>query len=321
MNILERARASREAIKINSAGRTRSYKFKVGKTLISLLPLHADIAKPAAERAFEREYGQHYLKNKKGEFIVAVGDRSLTFGEQCPVRDGLVDMIRYGNEIGDDELAELAKNSLARKNILFGVYVHKDTEGKEDGAQLASVSESLFDQFLAIIDEYAAEDLDSILRWDDRLTFIVEREGTTMTDTKYKIYPAAKRQSVNASVMDKAVNIEEYVRAQFTDSVGKALNYIASQTGRSLAGSSLHTALTAPPGSPVVDAPFKVVEPEGDDDDSLLAAAPPRTASAPALAASREVDAEFDEMAPAPAPAPASVSDDDLLAEIDKLAA
>lgn len=321
MNILERAKAQRQSIKETAASRTKAYKFKPGKTLISLLPLHTDLSKSAAEQDFSREYGMHYLKNKKKEFIVAVGDRSLTFGEQCPVRDGLVDMIRYANEIGDDEMAEVAKESLARKNVLFNAFIHQNTEKKEEGAQLVSISESFFDQFLAIIEEYAAEDLESVMRWNERLTFIVEREGTGVNDTKYKVYPAAKRQTIEPTVMAGAVNLDEYIKGQFADSVQKALNFIGQQTGRSLAGSGFAAALTAPVGSGVIDSTARLVAPEEvAEDDDLLAAAPPRNASAPALASSREVDAEFDDMAPAPKPE-TSASDADLLAEIDKLAA
>lgn len=323
MNILERARAQREAIKVSNAGRTKNYKFKPGKTLISLLPLHSALEKPVAERDFNRSFGLHYLKNKKDEFVVAVGDRSITYGDDCPVRNGLVDMIRYGKEIGDDELAEQAQKSLARKSELVGIFVHKNTENKEEGPQLASFSETLFDQFLAIIEEYAAEDLELPLRWNERLTFVVEREGSTMNDTRYKVYPAAKRLSVDSSVMTTAVDIEKYVEAQFAESVAKALTYIGTITGKAVAGSTAAAALTGGVSRPALEAPViegkaRIVEPtepsvEDDEDDMMAAAPPPKKAGAPALASTRTEDAVFEDVP--------TVSDDDLMAEIDKLAA
>lgn len=319
MNVLERARAKREAYKVNQAGRTKTYKFKPGKTLISLLPLHDEVDKPASERNYYREYGMHFIKNRKDEFVVSVGDRSLTYGEDCPVRDGLVDMIRYANSIGDDELAEQAKKSLAKKNVLIGVFVHKNTEGKEEGAQLISISESLHDQFLAVIEEYAAEDLDAPLRWEDRLCFIVEREGTGATDTRYKVLPAAKRMTVEPSVMTSAVGLDEYIKGQFDEAEKKALSYISSITGKSIEGSGAAAALTGGASRPAIAAPKEVTATVVDDDDDLLAAAPPRTSAPPAMAAARAEDAEFEDvMAPATKP---ELSADDLMAEIDRMAA
>lgn len=334
MSILAKVRGQREAIKVNQAGRTRAYKFKPGKTVISLLPLHDDAALPVTEQGFSREFGMHYIKNAKGENIVTVGDRSLCYpGEVCSVRDGLVDMIRYANSIGDDDMAEAAKGSLAKKNVLFNFMVHQDPDGKkEDAPQMAAVSESMYDQLLSILEEYLVEDESALLRWNDRLMFVIEREGTTKNDTKYKIYPAAKRMTISSDVMSKAVNLNEYVQAQFDESVQKALSFIATSTGRAVEGTALAAALTGGvPKAAALAAPAKTVTATVADED-LLAGTTDLTADAPALAASRTEDAVFEEVAPASddltaaaptttaAAAPAA-SADDLLAEIDALAA
>jgi hypothetical protein len=320
ISALERIKQQREAIKLNRAGQTRAYKFKEGKTVISILPGHAD------PEEFFRKFGLHYLKNKKDEFVVAVGDRSICFDEPCVVRDGLVDMIRYANSIGDDDLSESAKKSLARPAYLMNIMVHQDPDKKaEEFPQLANFSESLGDQIFSILEEYLAEGADDLLRWKDRLLFVVERTGTGAKDTKYKVYPAAKRMSVDPSVMAKAVNLEEYVKAQFTDSVNKALTYISTATGRPVSGSAFAAALTAPVGgaTAALEGPVETATVVPSSDEDLLAEAPApaakRVEEAPALAAARTVDAEFEDVTAA-AETPTK-SDDDLLSEIDALAA
>lgn len=306
---LERIKQQREAIKLNRAGQTRAYKFKEGKTVISILPGHEEA------EAFFRKFGMHYIKNKKDDFIVAVGDRSICFEEPCPIRDGLVDMIRYANSVGDDELAESAKKSLAKNSYLMNIMVHQDPDGKaEENPQLANFSESLGDQIFSILEEYLADGADDLLRWNDRLLFVVERTGTTVKDTRYKVYPAAKRKSVEPSVMSKAVNLEEYVRAQFTDSVNKALAYIGTSTGRPVSG-ALAAALTPAPSAAALPSP--AVEPS-DEEDLLAGTSDKRSDASPALEKTHTVDAEFEDVVSKAAP---TVSDDDLLAEIDSLAA
>lgn len=326
MGILDKVKKDRESFKINNAGRTRAYKFKVGKTVISLLPLHSDLDKPVGDRGFTREFGMHYIKNAKGENIVTVGDRSLTFNEDCPIRDGLVDMIRYANSIGDDDMAKAAKESLARKTILFNAVVHQDPDGKKDeGAQLIQFSESLNDQLNSLLEEYLVDDEDALLQWGERLAFIVEREGTGPKDTKYKIMPLPRKVTVDASAMGKAVNLEEYVQAQFDDSVRKALNFIAVSTGRAASGSALAGALTGGAGSsaPALAGPKEVKATVVPEDDDLLAGIPDTPKTGSALDSARTTDAEFEEVKEAPAKTPAATesSTDDLLAEIDALAA
>lgn len=313
LSAIERIRQQREATKLNRAGRTQAYKFKPGKTVISILPGHED------PEAFYRKCGMHYIKSVKDEFIVAVGDRQHTFDESCPVRDGLVDTIRYANSIGDDDLAESAKKSLAKPTFLYNVIVHQDPDKKaEEVPQLVSMSETLNDSLFGILEEYLADGSDDLLRWNDRIAFVVEREGTGQKDTRYKIYPAPKRVSVAPAKLAQAVNLEEFVQAQFTDSVKKALAYISVTTGKAVAGTAFAAALTSVPGSAVSAAALAAPSDDGDllagDDDDLLAESPAaaRVAEAPALASSRTTDAVFEDVAP-------STASDDLLAEIDAL--
>lgn len=326
MNVLEKARQRRQDIKVSQASRAKLFKFKEGKTLVSLLPLHQDAEKPADQREFSRDYGMHYLKDAAGKLIVSVGDASLTYNQDCPVREGLVDMISYANKVGDDDLAKQAKDSLARKNVLMGVYVHKTPEGKEEGAQLVSISESLFDQFLAIIEEYAAEDMDVLMQWDERLTFTVERTGTTATDTRYSVIPAAKRFSVSPTVMERAINLDEYIKGQFDESIQKALNFIGSVTGKSLAGSSAGAALTGGAGksAPALEGPkeSKPYDPAEDPDFApAKAVVDERKAPPAALDKAKIEDAEFEEAAPWEEASASSDEDEDLLAQISALAA
>ena len=320
MNVLEKARARREQHKVNQAGRTKQYKFKEGKTAISLLPLHADIEKPTEQQDYVREYGMHYIKDAKGKMITSVGDRSLTYGETCVVREGLVDLQHYAKDIGDDDLAKQAKDSLAKKSNLIGVYVHKSTEGKEEGPQIISVSDSFLDQMNSVIEEYAADELDVVTRWDNRLVFVVDRVGTTATDTRYTIGAAKNRATVPAATMSKSINLEEYVKAQFDDSIQKALNYIATATGKSVEGSAAAAALTGGAGA----ATKAIAAPKADADDGFDFDVAPSKKDAPtALDKAKVEDAEFEAVTET-APWDEGVGGDDeedLLAQIDALAA
>lgn len=317
-SLLDKIKGKRAAIAENRASMTRAYKFKPGKTAISLLPLHDD----PYENKFFREFGMHYIKNKLGENVVVVGDRSLCFpGETCPVREGLVGLMRHANNIGDDEMANAAKESLGKGGYLIGGMVHQDPDKKaEADPQLFQFSTDLFDKLLSSLEEYLQDGSDDLLRFNQRLMFIVERTGTTKTDTRYSIYPAAKRIDVDPAVMGKAVNIENYVKGQFDASVAKALSYISTAQGKPLAASAFAAALTAAPGSGTKALPATTVA----DDEDLLAAAPAvsekRAAASPALAETRVVDAEFTEVAKTPTPTPSS-SAAALMAEIDDLAA
>lgn len=310
-SLLEQIKGKREQIKQDRAAQTRAYKFKPGKTVISLLPLHSDLEKPEAERGFYRQFGMHFIKNVKGENVVAVGDRSLCFpGQECPVRDGLVEMIRYGNATGDDTLSKIAKESLAKKSYLINGIVHQDPDGKKsDSPELFSFSENLLDQLLSTLEEYLADPGTNVLGWKQRMLFVVEREGTTMTDTRYKIMPLPRKLDVDPSIMTKAVNLEEYVAGQFSD-VPKALSFISTVTGKPVSAAAFAGALTGSTTTPAI-----TKAPAASDDDLLAAA----TTAAPALARSRTEDAKFEEVTPK-TPAP-STSEEDLLNEIDNLAA
>lgn len=321
MSILDKVKQRREQYKVNQAGRAKVYKFKEGKTIISFLPLHEDLTKNPVEQDFVREYGMHYLKDAKGKLIVSVGDASLTYGRDCPVREGLVDMIGYAKEIGDDDLAKQAKDSLARKNILMGVYVHKTPNGEyENTAQIISVSENFFDQLSAILEEHIEEDPSRLLRFDNRIAFIVERTGTTSTDTRYTIIPAGKGQTIPADTMDKAVNLDEYIKGQFDDSIQKALNFIGTVTGKSVAGSAAEAALTGGTTAPKLEGPKTTAKVVEDEEDDFAPAPSKRTAPPSALDKAVVEDAEFTD-APWEGDAATSEEDEDLLAQIAELAA
>jgi hypothetical protein len=320
--LLDKIKGTKQAIAESRAAMTRAYKFKEGKTVISILPLHTDVSKPDDEKDFYVPFGQHYVKNKKGETIVVVGDRSLCFpGEECPVRDGLFDLMRKANEDGDTSMVEVVKESLAKESFLMNVIVHQDPDKKaEEAPQLVSLSKNLFDDLASVLEEYLAADMGQLMRWNDRLLLIVERTGKTKNDTRYKIIPAAAKKTIDPSIMSKAVNLPEYVNGQFNTSVTKALSWLSTALGRSLAGSSIAAALAPAPGTaPALNAP--AAHATESVEDLLATAATPatnaRAAAAPAMDKTMAVDAVFEEV---PAAA-ASSATEDLLAEIDNLAA
>lgn len=243
MSLLDKVKQRREEFQTKKASQTRTYKFKPGKTVISILPLHG------VKDDFTKQYGMHYIKNRAGDFVAAIGDRQITYGEECPVREALMELRRYASNVGDDELANQTNQSLAKPSNLVNVNVHRDPDGKaEDVPQLCAFSDSLMEQIYSILEEYLADDPSKLLRFDDRLALVIEREGTGLKDTRYKVYPAAKAVSVSPDILSKAVNIDEYIAGQFLDGAQKALAYVASVTGKaSIAhNTSMAKALTGP---------------------------------------------------------------------------
>ncbi len=270
-----------QQIKDDNISRTRTHKWAQGDTYFTILPIHGKL-----NGAFWRDYGMHYIKDAKGNLKIAVPDATICAGESiCPVREGILELMNMAYAAGDKTAHEHFKKSLASARPLFNIQILKpnDTTRSYDldgDPVMAELSAQTFESLLSLITEQIIDEDDKLLRWNDRLVFKMTRSGTTVTDTKYILAVPARKMTLNPNIMDKAMNVEDFIHSKFVD-VPKALGWIEFFKGGS-ADAAMEVATTTPSKSTrAITAP----EIATVDDDVVDASFEVRDDSPPAIKA------------------------------------
>lgn len=236
MSFRDRLQAKKQAIADRQSGQQRSYKFLNGKTYFRILPGVSDPAE------FFTEIGIHWIKDpSSGKVVTAIGDRSICFGEACPVRDAINELSRKAHQAGDEEGVKFAKDMMAKpRNFVNAVIVKAPGEFDPSKPVLVEFSEKQFDAILSQIEEFLddiPEDADPSkvgpLSLKEGALFCIERSGHGL-ETRYNIYLTGKSKAVEQSVFEQATDLESFKRAQFGERQNKALSHLSQLLGRDL---------------------------------------------------------------------------------------
>lgn len=290
----DKIRAKRQQIADKSAGQERSYKLSNGKTFFRLLPGVGDLSE------FYQEIGIHWIKDAAGKVITAVGDREICYGEPCPIRQAINRFIEVSAAAEDDVAVKRGKDMLAKSRFYVGVVILKAPgEFTKDKPEIIDLPQSAFDQILSQIEDAIEElpegaDLATVgpFAFATGATFCIEKSGSGL-ETRYNAYIAAtKPQPIKASVMEAAVDLAAFKRAQFDSRTRKALAALGDMIGTDL--TELAGSLAAPAGIRAAALP----KPDADDDI---------------------IDGDIEEIEDAADEVEEPVSDDDILADLDDL--
>lgn len=271
---------------LKGAGRT--IKPKQGQNRYVLLPSW----RGGDDVQFWHDFASHYIKDTADQIQAVYICTSETFGRPCAICDGLAEVQRTQG-VSDPAVAELVKEARASTKYLVNVLaLDSDTP---DVPQVLELGKMAFGNLVNVVEEWAEQVFDP----SNPQIIIVERTGTTTTDTKYTVQPSPKRHTFKSPVTP--INLDDFVAQESEEMQKKALNALRSVTSTALPSGDkprLAAKPVAPKAPSATDADFE------DIPDSVTAPAP------------ADKEAPWQDSKPAAQPA-MSEDLDSLLAEIE----
>lgn len=220
--LLANAKKKKDEIK----NRDATIKPKPGLNRYVLLP---DWNKERSENFFVA-FSQHFIKDYgkltqdgKPEMTVHVC-MSGTFGEECPICDAISEAGRLISSTATDEQIKTLEEAKAGTGYLMNV-LEVDEHGKHDGQPkilqlgklaLGSILEMMEDWGEAIFVEHQVVQ--------------ISREGTGL-NTKYTVLPGSKKIAVDQEVIDRATDLDDYIKQANEEKKRLALNAIRAAAG------------------------------------------------------------------------------------------
>ena len=262
---------------LNEKNRPKAEKLRDGRNRYRLLPGWRKNGDPT----FDHSFGQHFIKDASGAITAVYLCTSHTFGQSCQVCDAIRSGLRSKP---DSATEELLKEAGASKQILVNM-LHRD--GKEPNKPMVfGLPASVYEDMFKIIEQYWEDGINA-LDLDNGIDFIIERTGSGI-GTRYSVMVAPKSSPVSKDVVERLVDLDEYVKQESDQGLAKALAAMSNVSGLLAAPAAVPTsygnyaapAVAAP--AVVAAAPQRMVDPE------LMAAVEVVEAAAPAGAKKAE---------------------------------
>lgn len=173
------------------------------------------------EHVWFHEFGQHFVKNAADEIQAVYPCLEATYGNPCPICEGLN---RAMKATTDDETVELLKKAKAGQSFLFNVLaLDSDDAGTP---QILEVRKSVFGQIVDLIEEWGAAVFDP----ESPQIITINRDGKGL-NTKYSVQISPKKHTLPSGVFSKINNLDEYVRQENEEQQRRALSAISSVAG------------------------------------------------------------------------------------------
>lgn len=226
------------------------------------------------EHVWFHEFGQHFIKNAADEIQAVYPCLEATYGNPCPICEGLN---RAMKATTDDETVELLKKAKAGQSFLFNVLaLDSDDAGTP---QILEVRKSVFGQIVDLIEEWGGAVFDP----EAPQIIVINRDGKGL-NTKYTVQISPKKHTLPAGVFGKINNLDEYVRQENEEQQRRALSAISSVAG------------LLPAASPAADKPRTIASTIDSSDDDLRALETRNAAAAKPSAADIALDDELDDL-------------------------
>lgn len=217
-SLLAKINAKRKEIQART-NRVDVIRPQAGKAKYRILPAHP--GKPEGT-PWWADFGRHYIKDVDGKMSSVYVCVEQTFGKPCAVCQEIARASKHATD--DAELKALEDARCKSAQILVNVLARSDAE-KATTPQVLALSPTTFEKVLGLISEYG-----DITDLNDGVDIIIERTGSGMS-TRYGVMPAAKSQPVPASVMEQAIDLEEYVAQESEADLRKAINAVNAIVG------------------------------------------------------------------------------------------
>lgn len=207
-----------------NAGKATDY--KEGRNRVRLMPswrpADGSLGDPAV---FFHAFGLHWVKDEMNKVQAVVGCYNHTFETPCQFCDSLDRAAK--SKAGDPVIEKVIKEAKSKKKVLTNIV---DRSSGTDEVVLRSHPWSVFRDMINIMDTYSDEYGD-MMDLKTGIDFIVERTGKG-TDTEYSVLPApGVSKPVDPKLMEKAINIDDFIKGEFEAKAAKAINAIAHVTG------------------------------------------------------------------------------------------
>lgn len=275
----------------------RAVKLKEGRTRIRLL-------KAPDQAKFWADLGVHWIKTSAtGKPVAVVGCEDEVHEKPCAICTAAAKAVEA---VSDDESLKVVKDWKTKKSILVNALIREGpSDASDDTPVVLELTPTTFGSILSVMEEWGA-DVDPF-DLVEGVDFVIERKGRGL-DTEYTVTPAHKSKPVNKDVLNRLINLDEFITKEFfRGDERKALAAIQATTGVSVATLSAPGAGTYGASSPAALASRDSVIEEIDDgeieeiasiDESSEASAPvetsAETAATPSVAVSEPSSAEKD---------------------------
>lgn len=238
MTARQRIEAARSKIAASRSKGMKTYKFPVGKTLFRILPLSAN---PGEQ--FERRYGKTYLKSFDEKSFFGIIDRHITYDEPSdPIRELIFDAMR---QAPDEDVKKHYRSMLAYPRYVFNALILNDPNQDKTTPVLIDVSEKAFDtimnQFMIWSEDDENYDLAGLQTGH---IFACERAGSGK-DTTYQFAATPKQAPLDAKILEKVVDLDEWIKSQAEGLEQQALKFLGQVNGSVGISTTTPTALIA----------------------------------------------------------------------------
>lgn len=226
--ILAAAKSKQEAIK----QRAKTVKPKDGVNRIVLLPGW----RKGQEEIFFHDFGQHYVKNTAGELQAVYPCLDKTFNKPCPVCQAIS---QASQSVTDDEQIKALKDANSGQSFLLNV-ITLDGENKVD-PQIFEIRKTVFGQILDLMEDWGAAMFDP----QEPIIIKVVREGKGL-NTKYSVQPTMNKHPLDASILSRLNDLDEYVRQENEENMQRAIGAVKGVVGLLPAATPETKAIAAP---------------------------------------------------------------------------
>jgi hypothetical protein len=279
-NIMDLVKNKKQALQAQSGRREKTFKCQPGKSRVRILPGW----RGEGDEMFFADFGQHFIKDMKGDLKSVYVCTDKAYGKACPICDAIEHGIK---ESTDDDVIEALKEGKSKGRVLFNV-LHLDGDDPLTPVILdltPTTAEKVFD----LMEEYG-----NITDLDEGVDLVINRTGKGL-NTEYSVLPSPKSKAVDKAVLKNLHNLDDYVKQEYDEGRNKALSAVGSVSGflPAFAPSSADS-----PTAALTDdsEPFKPTAPAKAKKDPLEGVAVEDLFPAPIDEAEAEGEAEDDAM-------------------------
>jgi hypothetical protein len=234
MSLAAQLKKQKQAVAERNAGRQNAYKWKLASTEVRILPSWREATEEELESGegapISHAFGQSWIKDFDGQLLAVVGDRKITYGEDCAVRN-LIFKAQAASR--SDGQRKHYKEMLASSRQLVNGLVLNDPDVDPTEPQILDFSEAQWTGPVGDLIIAAAEEGDDVLSLENGFNLTVTKSGKGM-ETKYGFTLARRPSKVDPKVLEKLHDLDTFVKAKFADGE-RATNAIKSLMGEPVA--------------------------------------------------------------------------------------
>ena len=243
--------------------------------------------RPTAPHVFYHDFGQHYIKDKDGNVLMVYVCEQDTFGKECEVCDRLSSLMRSTK---DDDTLKLLKEMKSRQVHLVNAVRLDGAEADPKKPVLLQLVGSLFQSYLATLEQYQTDDDINILDANEGRNITIERSGSGM-NTKYNLTVAASNSAVNEEALSRLIDIDNFIQSESVKGKQKGLAVFENNAKQILSLGGAASSMLVDPNRARLMPPKASRVIEQEDDDVMVEEMPPQKArKAPPAAASAPWD-------------------------------